>query len=107
MGMVVPTLYKQYTETYQEGDVHFLGFNIDPDFNHCIDGLELADLNTLKPKKEHAICQNSNYLGEKIDMPIKPSLSFSPQYPLHPPFLQSIRHQLSCLSTTWIESLYF
>jgi hypothetical protein len=51
MGMVVPTLYKQYTETYQEGGVHFLDFNIDPDFNHCIDGLVLADLDTLKPKK--------------------------------------------------------
>jgi putative hemolysin len=51
MGMVVPTLYKQYTETYQEGGVHFLDFNIDPDFNNCIDGLVLADLNTLKPKK--------------------------------------------------------
>jgi hypothetical protein len=51
MGMVVPTLYKQYTETYQEGGVHFLDFNIDPEFNHCIDGLVLADLNTLKPKK--------------------------------------------------------
>ncbi len=51
MGMVVPTLYKQYTETYQAGGVHFIGFNIDPDFNHCVDGLVLADLNTLKPKK--------------------------------------------------------
>jgi putative hemolysin len=51
MGMVVPTLYKQYTETYQEGGVHFIDFNIDPDFNHCIDGLVLADLNALKPKK--------------------------------------------------------
>jgi putative hemolysin len=51
MGMVVPTLYKQYTETYQAGGVHFVDFNIDPDFNHCVDGLVLADLNTLKPKK--------------------------------------------------------
>ncbi|WP_133470602.1 GNAT family N-acyltransferase [Paraglaciecola marina] len=51
MGMAVPTLYKQYTETYQDGGVHFIDFNIDPDFNHCIDGLVLADLNTLKPKK--------------------------------------------------------
>ncbi|MFT6988549.1 MAG: putative hemolysin [Paraglaciecola sp.] len=51
MGMAVPTLYKQYTETYQEGGVQFLDFNIDPDFNNCIDGLLLADLNRLKPKK--------------------------------------------------------
>jgi putative hemolysin len=51
MGMVVPTLYKQYSETYQSGGVHFIDFNIDPDFNHCVDGLMLADLNALKPKK--------------------------------------------------------
>lgn len=51
MGMAVPTLYKQYTETYQKGGVHFIDFNIDPSFNHCVDGLVIADLNTLKPKK--------------------------------------------------------
>ncbi|MEO9945146.1 lysophospholipid acyltransferase family protein [Paraglaciecola sp.] len=51
MGMAVPTLYKQYTETYQNGGVHFIDFNIDPDFNHCVDGLVIADLDTLKPKK--------------------------------------------------------
>lgn len=51
MGIAVPTLYKQYTETYQEGGVHFIDFNIDPGFNNCVDGLVLADLTTLKPKK--------------------------------------------------------
>ncbi len=51
MGMAVPTLFKQYTETYQKGGVHFIDFNIDPDFGHCVDGLMLADLHTLKPKK--------------------------------------------------------
>lgn len=51
MGMTVPTLYKQYTETYDEGGVHFIDFNIDPDFNDCIDGLALADITTLKAKK--------------------------------------------------------
>ncbi|MFT5117011.1 MAG: hypothetical protein ACI9NY_000538 [Kiritimatiellia bacterium] len=51
MGAKVPTLYKQYTETYEEGGVHFLSFSIDPDFNNCIDGLVLADLSKLKEKK--------------------------------------------------------
>ncbi|WP_158967356.1 lysophospholipid acyltransferase family protein [Paraglaciecola sp. L3A3] len=51
MGMAVPTLYKQYTETYEDGGVHFVDFNIDPSFNHCVDGLVIADLNTLKAKK--------------------------------------------------------
>ncbi len=51
MNASVPTLYKQYTETYQEGGVHFLSFSVDPDFNHCIDGLVLTDLHKLKDKK--------------------------------------------------------
>lgn len=51
MGCAVPPLYKQYTETYEEGGVKFLGFNIDPDFSHCIDGLILGDISKLKAKK--------------------------------------------------------
>lgn len=51
MGCAVPTLYKQYTETYVDGGVTFLGFNIDPDFNHCVDGLIVGDITMLKPKK--------------------------------------------------------
>ncbi len=47
----IPTLYKQYTETFKEGGIHFLDFSIDPEFNDCIDGLILADLNKLKEKK--------------------------------------------------------
>jgi len=51
MGMSVPTLYKQYTELCDPGGVQFLSFGIDPDFNDCIDGLVLVDLETLKSKK--------------------------------------------------------
>ena len=55
MNSSVPTLYKQYTETYKDGGVHFLSFNVDPDFNHCIDGLVLADLHLLKEKNVYGI----------------------------------------------------
>ena len=51
MGVAVPTLYKQYCDVYEPGGAQFLCFNIDPDFNHCIDGLILADLTLLKEKK--------------------------------------------------------
>jgi hypothetical protein len=47
----VPTLYKQYTETFNDNGVHFLSFSVDPDFNDCVDGLVLADLKQLKEKK--------------------------------------------------------
>ena len=53
MGVSVPTLYKQYTELCYEGGVQFIDFNIDPDFNHCIDGLVVVDLSYLKEKKQN------------------------------------------------------
>jgi putative hemolysin len=52
MGTSVPTLYKQYTELCYEGGVQFVDFNIDADFNHCIDGLVIVDLSYLKDKKQ-------------------------------------------------------
>jgi len=51
MGVSVPTLYKQYTELCETGGVQFVDFNIDPDFNYCIDGLVVVDLSYLKDKK--------------------------------------------------------
>ena len=47
----VPTLYKQYSELCELGGVQFAAFNIDPDFNDCIDGLVRIDLQQLKPAK--------------------------------------------------------
>ena len=58
MGIGIPTLYKQYAELCDPGGVKFLSFNIDPDFNDCIDGLVLVDIQRLKLKKRQ------RYLGE-------------------------------------------
>ncbi|MEL0628756.1 lysophospholipid acyltransferase family protein [Psychromonas aquatilis] len=52
MGVSVPTMYKQYTELCRDGGVQFIDFNIDPDFNHCIDGLVVVDLCHVKAKKQ-------------------------------------------------------
>jgi len=51
MGVNVPTLYKQYSELSKTGGVAFLDFNVDPDFNDCIDGLVVVDLDSLTDKK--------------------------------------------------------
>ena len=51
MGLNVPTLLKQYSELTTEKGVSFLDFNIDPEFNHCIDGFVVADMHMLKDKK--------------------------------------------------------
>jgi len=47
----VPTLFKQYTELCEDGGVRFLGFNIDPNFGHCVDGLILVDVRLIKSSK--------------------------------------------------------
>ena len=44
MGFSVPTLFKQYTEIANPEGVRFHGFNIDPDFNFCVDGLVMVDI---------------------------------------------------------------
>jgi hypothetical protein len=51
MGYTIPTLFKQYSELCEEGGVQFLDFGYDKDFNNCIDGFIVADLNLLKESK--------------------------------------------------------
>ncbi|MBH0055790.1 lysophospholipid acyltransferase family protein [Pseudoalteromonas sp. SWXJZ94C] len=51
MDTQVPTLFKQYTELCKSNGVKFLSFSIDPDFNYCIDGLVLVDLQSVKENK--------------------------------------------------------
>jgi len=51
LGVSVPTLYKQYSDVCEEDGVRFLDFGVDPDFNYCIDGLVLVDMDYLKEKK--------------------------------------------------------
>ncbi len=52
LGVTVPTLFKQYSELCEPDGVTFLDFGVDADFNDCIDGLVLVDLEMLLPKKK-------------------------------------------------------
>ncbi|MCV6607670.1 MAG: hypothetical protein OIF32_05615, partial [Campylobacterales bacterium] len=47
----VPMLFKHYTTIVERDGAKFLGFNVDPDFSDCLDGLVLVSLEKLKPKK--------------------------------------------------------
>jgi putative hemolysin len=52
MGYTIPTLYKQYAELSTEKDgVTFFDFGYDKDFNNCIDGFILVDVNLIKESK--------------------------------------------------------
>jgi hypothetical protein len=52
LGYAVPVLYKQYTELTEKGGTEFLGFNIDPMFSDCIDGLVVVDITQITPLKK-------------------------------------------------------
>lgn len=51
MNVAIPTLYKQYADLCDEEGVRFTAFNIDPDFQNCIDGLVMVDIHKLSAKK--------------------------------------------------------
>jgi len=55
----VPILYKQYTELCEQGGTKFLGFNIDKEFNNCVDGFLVGDVNMFKEKKRKRYIKDS------------------------------------------------
>ncbi len=50
-GVSVPTLYKQYTDLCEVGGISFMGFNIDVNFNDCVDSFVLVEIEKIKAKK--------------------------------------------------------
>ena len=72
LGVKVPTLYKQYTEICEEDGCQFMAFNIDPDFNYCIDSLILVDLDKIKTKRKQRyigdVNQNQNELNTLMNI---------------------------------------
>jgi putative hemolysin len=51
-GLSIPTLYKQYTDLCEDGGISFMGFNIDKNFNNCVDSFILVELDKIKDKKK-------------------------------------------------------
>lgn len=49
--VAIPTLYKHYTDLCKSSGTQVIDYNIDPDFNNCIDALMMVDLSMIKPKK--------------------------------------------------------
>jgi hypothetical protein len=63
MGTNIPTLYKQYSSLCSPGGVRFLDFNVDPDFNNCVDGLVVVDIKLLKKKKRERYIEGTCIMG--------------------------------------------
>ena len=53
LGVKVPILYKQYVELCIDNGCHFIDFNLDPDFNNCVDGLIMVEIDKITPKKKN------------------------------------------------------
>ena len=51
MRIVVPTLFKQYTEVFEEGAVGFQAFNVNEQWSGVVEGFIIAEIACLKPKK--------------------------------------------------------
>lgn len=58
LGVKVPTLYKQYVELCTDKGCHFIDFNIDPEFNNCIDSLIMVELDKITEKKRQRYIEN-------------------------------------------------
>ncbi len=58
MGITIPTLYKQYSELCDNRGVRFLDFGVDPDFENCIDGFILVEVNKIKEIKRNRYINN-------------------------------------------------
>lgn len=59
LGVKVPTLYKQYVELCVDKGCHFIDFNIDPDFNNCIDSLIMVEIDKIAPKKRQRYIESA------------------------------------------------
>ena len=51
MGYSIPVLFKHYSDLCEDDGVKFLGFNNDPDFSDCTDGLILVSVDKIKEEK--------------------------------------------------------
>lgn len=51
MNLVVPTLFKHYSELCKAGGTIFADFGVDPEFGNCVDGFVIVDLQQIKASK--------------------------------------------------------
>ncbi|CAA6821019.1 MAG: Putative hemolysin [uncultured Sulfurovum sp.] len=59
-GTSIPTLYKQYADLCEEGGISFMGYNIDKDFENCIDSFILVEVDKMKEKKKNRYLKSSS-----------------------------------------------
>ena len=69
LGFTIPTLYRQYADLCLQEGVHFLDFNVDSNFQNCIDALVHVDLSLVKlSKKDRYLTNNFKFTGTNVSM---------------------------------------
>ena len=63
LGFSIPILYKHYSDLCEEKGVKFLDFGVDPDFENCIDGLILVNVNLIKEEKRESLLNQISKLS--------------------------------------------
>ena len=58
LGTSVPTLFKQYTELYEEGAVRFLDFSVNDALHGVVEGFIIADNSKMKASKRKRYIKN-------------------------------------------------
>jgi len=58
LGTAVPTLFKQYTELYEEGAVRFLDFSVNDALHGVVEGFIIADNSKMKASKRKRYIKN-------------------------------------------------
>jgi len=51
-GFSIPPLYKHYSDLCEPGGVKFLDFGVDKEFNNCIDGFIVVEVDKIKASKK-------------------------------------------------------
>jgi len=59
LGTMVPTLFKQYAELYEEGAVRFFDFSVNKELHGVVEGFIIADNSRMKPNKRKRYIVNS------------------------------------------------
>jgi len=64
-GYSIPPLFKQYSELCNDNGTKFYDFNIDPNFNNCVDGFILVEIDKIKNEKKERYIYNNKVCNVK------------------------------------------
>ena len=65
-GLTIPVLYKHYSELCENNGVKFLDFSVDKDFENCVDGLILVNVDQIKEEKKERYI--NCYINKEVEI---------------------------------------